>query len=638
MPRKTDVADSQLRPVVIEKLAKNSTSLTYRKQLANEMNVKVEYINNIYNHSKQQINELRTSMYEEGRKESEMQTGVECMKIDKKENTTNITGVEESKSHILDGFILINLEDEYIPRTKEDMENNKRLTDKQKEHICQEIEDSSECTTYSNGETKRYISYDDLKKIAARNFITIITAEKYTNEYTSVKIDKNCRVAKVSDSNNGRYISEWSREIIIDLCKTTTLTYEEIAEIAKVSKNTVYNYCKKNNIQRPYDKEDLEVKKKTNRKRKELRKIKNEIESKQRRASSENSSKQQQPTEATTSIKELVKNVEVPETAPVETKKPEPVKANRYSCSCGFLHYYTYNGKECKVCHTICKLVDEDFKPTPVEKKEEPKSVEPVKTITPVINLPVEKNEESKKPIGIIEMLNNRSIHKIVADKYIEAILVDGRHEMPDKKCIYENIGPDLFNKFDKMDQIALDFLKENIKFNEEGVADKWLKLYLTGYQAPYQAITKACTKMKVNLTCMHYNNKTNAYDEAPFNDGEMVEIYPTSSSFGIGIDAISKTFGNNLYRYKCTIRDIEQNTNCLYIIRCEENTHSTKYMSTTSIVCTSNEDCLELFFAMVKVLNQYKSYGFNVEVRKFNFNSNGEVIKNTTESTYSVM
>ena len=575
MPKVT-INLNQLRNKVIEQLARNNSSLVYRKQLASELNVGVEFVNNVYNHSKSQINEIRTKLYEEGRKEEMVTTvaapvksGVEYMILNSNNKPAEETKQEETK---------------YVPRTLADMRMGRRLTDDQKEHIAHEIEDSSEAITL-NGQIHRFIDIEVLKKIAERNYITVQTAERYVSDYTTVKIDKEHRRCKTPKSLDQRRIPQEVRDIVDDLLRTTLLTQYEIADIAGTNQNFVSRYMRNNGIKRP--KEGDDVKNKTAKQRKELRRKQNEAESKKRRL--EEASKAANPT---------------PEPKPEEKKESTEEKEN--------------------ITVRIKGLSDSKPIPVEVKKPEEEVIVEDKKEET--IPTPTPYNRRSRA--SITELLDNRYIHRVAAETVVECVLVDGRHGTPPRPAIFEKeLDSELKFNFDEQDRICEAFIKNHINFNDQGVADKSLKVYCTGLQGPLVAMNKMCLKYKVNYNAYHYNTETHRYHEQVGFD-----CFPTYNNIGVGVRAIANTFGQNLYRYKCTLRDIEQNTNNLYVIECEYRREENRK---TNIVCSKHADYIELFTTITSTLLSNKITGMRLFGHEFNFNTEGEVIKNTDAGNY---
>jgi hypothetical protein len=263
------------------------------------------------------------------------------------------------------------------------------------------------------------------------------------------------------------------------------------------------------------------------------------------------------------------------------------------------------------------------------EKKTELVSVTPSSYKTPTVPDPEDK------PDTLIDLLNDKSIHRIVADTYLDVMEFTNRHGMPCRIGVFEK-GFDC-TQFDDYDgfqnETAIEFLKQNLKFNEAGMANKTVRLFLTGNQSAYGAVMYACHKLKVNLQSMNYNAKTRAYKAHT-----IIDDCPVYNDFGLGVSAISKAFGNNLYRYKCTMRDIEQATNPLLIAVCKENTRNTECAKTIAIVCSSEDFYDELFDKIIGIAKPIRNsfQGFCLEAHRFNFNTNGDIIKDEITSEYN--
>jgi hypothetical protein len=272
---------------------------------------------------------------------------------------------------------------------------------------------------------------------------------------------------------------------------------------------------------------------------------------------------------------------------------------------------------------------------------------EPVATDTIVTDIAVEKPETEKSEAEIVEeytrkpgvytqnILRNKNIIRITsASPIFECVLVTKRHDTPTIKGVFEeSLDKVTMFDYDKQFQICVDFLKKYLRFDSEGRANKSVNMYCTGLQSPLVSFILACNYLKVNLTFLHYDKDTKNYHEQKYSTNN-----PTYREAGVGVTAIYKTFGNYIYRYKCTVmKDIEQSTNCLYIIVCNENTHNPAKKTSAAIVCKSASDYKELFMNIVSTMIGMKPADFSVEVRKFNFDSEGNVIKNSLESYYEI-
>ena len=475
-------------------------------------------------------------------------------------------------------------------RTKQDLNKKKRLTDEEKLFIADKIEKSA--TVESDG--NKYIARFELGKIADKYFISVASLINYMKEYTSVKMD-HCFHACYSP------INKTSTEIIdqiIDDLKTTTLFQYEIAELANVSSFVVSNLKNKNDIDRP--EEDEEVKKKTKARRLKLQN-KNKASSK-----SITLVKKEEKEEAVTTVEEKVQEVQETIVEPEKEIKPEAT-------------------------------VD-----TVEVTTEEPVATDIVVNNTTVVDTTVEKSEAeiveeyTRKPgVYTQNILRNKNIIRITsASPIFECVLVTKRHDTPTIKGVFEeSLDKVTMFDYDKQFQICVDFLKKYLRFDSEGRANKSVNMYCTGLQSPLVSFILACNYLKVNLTFLHYDKDTKNYHEQKYSTNN-----PTYREAGVGVTAIYKTFGNYIYRYKCTVmKDIEQSTNCLYIVVCNENAHNPAKKTSAAIVCKSASDYKELFMSIVSTMINMKPADFSVEVRKFNFDSEGNVIKNSLESYYEI-
>jgi hypothetical protein len=463
-------------------------------------------------------------------------------------------------------------------RTKEDLDKKKRFSDNEKLFLADKIEKAS--TVESDG--SKYITRFELGKLADKYFVSVASLIIYMKEYTSVKMDHNFHACYSPINKTSTQIID---RIINDL-KTTTLFQYEIAELANVSPFVVSNLKNKNGIVRPNE-EDEEVKKKT----------------KARRLKLQNKNK------ASSKTVTLV-------------KKEEPVT--------------TVEEKVQEVQETI-------IEPEPVVDTVEV-TIEPVATDTAVDKPETEESEtasnveESARKPGVYtqNILRNKNICRITsASPVFECVLVDGRHSTPAVKGVFkEGLDKDTMFNYEKQLEICEDFLKKYLRFDNEGRANKSVKIYCTGLQSPLVSFIKACEELKVNLSCLHFDNDTRNYHVQDYS----VNKYPTYQEIGVGVSAIYKTFGEYIYKYKCTVmKDIEQSTNCLYIIVCNENAHNLAKKTSAAIVCKSASDYKELFMSIVSTMIGMKPADFSVEVRKFNFDSEGNVIKNSLESYYEI-
>jgi hypothetical protein len=76
---------------------------------------------------------------------------------------------------------------------------------------------------------------------------------------------------------------------------------------------------------------------------------------------------------------------------------------------------------------------------------------------------------------------------------------------------------------FELQKDIAKNYIKNNLSFNKDGSCSSKLVLYTSGLQCILSSTIAACAEMKIPLSVMHYNSKTNEYEEQ--------EIFKTDKS-----------------------------------------------------------------------------------------------------------
>ena len=98
------------------------------------------------------------------------------------------------------------------------------------------------------------------------------------------------------------------------------------------------------------------------------------------------------------------------------------------------------------------------------------------------------------------------------------------RHDMPVKNSIFgRSVSPELMFDFELQKDIAKNYIKNNLSFNNDGSCSSKLVLYTSGLQCILSSTIAACAEMKIPLSVMHYNSKTNEYEEQ--------EIFKTNRS-----------------------------------------------------------------------------------------------------------
>lgn len=151
-----------------------------------------------------------------------------------------------------------------------------------------------------------------------------------------------------------------------------------------------------------------------------------------------------------------------------------------------------------------------------------------------------------------------------ITNKPFEAGLIADRHNMPVNQYIYDNIfSQELMFDYNTQYEIVLKFLKEYIGFDENGIPNRDLIVYLTGLQAALATLIKVCFDYKVNLTLKLYNQNTRVYhDLVMFKDFDnrattspfynLLEHHKYIYTYGIKESEIKP--GGTLYLIKKTI------------------------------------------------------------------------------------
>jgi uncharacterized protein (DUF433 family) len=135
------------------------------------------------------------------------------------------------------------------------------------------------------------------------------------------------------------------------------------------------------------------------------------------------------------------------------------------------------------------------------------------------------------KEVGPIRISDVYEAHKFSQNDFnkinniqtFECALTE-RHDMPVKNSIFgRSVSPELMFDFELQKDIAKNYIKNNLSFNKDGSCSSKLVLYTSGLQCILSSTIAACAEMKIPLSVMHYNSKTNEYEEQ--------EIFKTDKS-----------------------------------------------------------------------------------------------------------
>lgn len=108
---------------------------------------------------------------------------------------------------------------------------------------------------------------------------------------------------------------------------------------------------------------------------------------------------------------------------------------------------------------------------------------------------------------GLKSIVGSRTEIILEPETGIEAGLCKDRHTMNLDKFIFQSSDADtkMFD-YDWQCEKVKDFIRENIKFDENGVPNKHLTIYTTGLNCYNASVMRACVEMKVNLEFKHYD------------------------------------------------------------------------------------------------------------------------------------
>lgn len=110
-----------------------------------------------------------------------------------------------------------------------------------------------------------------------------------------------------------------------------------------------------------------------------------------------------------------------------------------------------------------------------------------------------------------MEQDNTPVLRKIRCDAYLICGLVDGRHDMPTNKYIFDSVSKSNMFDYEFQEKKCRNFIAENIPF-VNGVAAKSLVVYVTGLQCVLAALIKVTAELKVNLVLNHFNSDNGGY------------------------------------------------------------------------------------------------------------------------------
>lgn len=109
----------------------------------------------------------------------------------------------------------------------------------------------------------------------------------------------------------------------------------------------------------------------------------------------------------------------------------------------------------------------------------------------------------------------DKAIYKVnISDTEVNAAMISGRHSMPNyvTDAIFDTFKQGELFDFRFQEKKFSEFIDRNFKFDENGIPDKFLNVYVTGCQTALGTVIKGCYKRKIPLCLKHYGEKSGKY------------------------------------------------------------------------------------------------------------------------------
>lgn len=206
---------------------------------------------------------------------------------------------------------------------------------------------------------------------------------------------------------------------------------------------------------------------------------------------------------------------------------------------------------------------------------------------------PATKKVESKKTQKkeVKKETNNKDTLIKVEKSIVEAGLIIDRHPMPVGKYIFkDDIDSKLMFNYEAMENIVDEFITNNITFNEDGISNEVLTVFVSGLQCALASLFKVCHNRKVNLTIMHYNAESKKYIKQVVINYNNINIEQNKFA------NISKDT-KEMYLYNCKYEDIINND--FYALYMYSNNNIK-----TLVLFKSFEDIWQVYPDYVKFIN----------------------------------
>ena len=171
-----------------------------------------------------------------------------------------------------------------------------------------------------------------------------------------------------------------------------------------------------------------------------------------------------------------------------------------------------------------------------------------------------------------IEQQNNNNViaeeaceeDKIIKLEYTPTAifgLIKDRHRMPVNRFIYDDVADSDMFRYEHLEKVAELSLKQSLTNTKDGYLEE-VVVYTTGLQCALASVFKACLKLKVNLTLMHYNAKTDAYERQ-----EVITIFKSHSNCGNQFRDIVKKHSLGVFCVNTTPEEIVNKEGSFYEI-----------------------------------------------------------------------
>lgn len=237
-------------------------------------------------------------------------------------------------------------------------------------------------------------------------------------------------------------------------------------------------------------------------------------------------------------------------------------------------------------------------------------------TITPIHNIDTTEEEvkeeavddkvvEEKNEVEEVEEVQEEKEEKIIPEfteitvsKVVKAITCSERHSQPyGITCIFgSQVDSDVMFDFGKLEQKALDYIDNNVKF-VNGVAIDSVELIVTGLTMLTTAVITACAKRNVGLTLLHFDRDTKTYKKQVITSFDNSKASPILSTLRENKDL------GKVYAYKDTdIFSIKENDK-FYIVKFAEYTlnNAMQPVYIDHYITNCYEDSYELFSKILK-------------------------------------